>query len=291
MGMYFGVRGNMRMVKTPRIDMDVSKTGWGTSSQYLNGGAGVRTSTGAHKEYGMTWAGSRDDVRAITDYADGLYDTDEGVNLIYFLDPAAMDKNVLPQLWASPFQQSVDGLTLFPGQKASIDLTPSNGLGYPARSVSYLANRVPRSLWVPIPAGFTAWVGVHGVADAGAGLTVATTDGANSATPTLLDTLAVTDPTRFSASFAAGSNVDGILLAPANLGPGATERFTWAGTMVQILRNGITPAPGDFISGQGHSGCQFYPKPTLSTVMAHGSGTRDGWVNLSAKLIETGSWI
>src|SRR5690606_23968116 len=140
---------------------------WSTSSQYLNGGAGARGSTSSHKEYDMSWGTlNREKVRMITDYADGIYDTREGVNLIYFIDPTTTGpfSNVLPQLWAAPFQQGVEGLTLFSGQRPDIVQTPVNTFDYPARSIRYKANSTASSLWIPIPPGYTAWVGVHGEA-------------------------------------------------------------------------------------------------------------------------------
>lgn len=284
----------MRWIDCPRVDMDMSKIGWSTSSQYLNGGAGARGSTSSHKEYDMSWGTlNREKVRMITDYADGIYDTREGVNLIYFIDPTTTGpfSNVLPQLWAAPFQQGVEGLTLFSGQRPDIVQTPVNTFDYPARSIRYKANSTASSLWIPIPPGYTAWVGVHGEADAGAGLTVATTLGQTSATPSVLTMLPVTTSTRFSDSFTASSSVDGILLSLANLGPGATETFTWSGTMVQLLKTGQTPLDGGYISGQGHSGCQFLEKPSVS-IQYLDRETRDkAQMSVAAHLIETGSWL
>lgn len=289
--MFFGTRGAMRMIPCPRIDMDASKVGWRSSTLYLTGGAGMRDSIGSHAEYGMSWGGTRTGVRPIFDYADGLYDSHAGINLIYFLDPTAMDVNVLPQMWASPFQQAADGLTLFDSQRPQMVDTPSNALDYPMRSVTYLCNGESRSLWVPIPPGYVAWVGVHGVAEGLAGLTVATTFGLNTATPTLLPTLSINSTTRFSNSYAASGAVDGILLSLANNGPTSDDLFTWTGTMVQILKAGVTPDAGGFISGQGHSGCQFDGKPSKMVHQAHGGPYGDGRIDVAAKLVETGSWL
>lgn len=290
--MYFGVRGNMRWIKMPRIDMAAPRVGWGSKSQYLNGGAGVRGSVGAHYEYVMSWGGGRDEMRPIFDYANGIYDTQEGVNLIYFLDPTVMDKNVLPALWASPFQQVVDGLTLFPSQKPKLVSTDVNSYDYPARSATYISNGPSRSLWVPIPPGYTAWVGVHGLAEGDAGITVATTYGLTSSTATLLETLPVDTDQRFSASYAASGSVDGILLTLADNGPASTDLFTWSGTIVQLIRTGQSPEIlGSFISGDGHSGCQFDGKPTKMVRQAKGGALGDGRLDVSAQLVETGSWL
>ena len=294
--MWFGTRSRMQWINCPRVDMDLSKAGWSTSSQYLNGGAGARGSTSSHKVYDMSWGNlNRDEVRSITDYADGIYDTNEGINLIYFIDPTTTGphSNVLPQLWAAPFQQGVEGLTLFQGQSPKVVQTPSNNYGYPARSVQYTANSIASSVWVPIPPGYTAWVGVHGSATGSAGVTAATTSGQSSATAVTLTTLPVTTATRFSDSFEASSTVDGVLLSLANLGPGSTDTLTWSGTMVQLLRTGQAPQDGPYISGQGHSGCQFSEKPSVSVqFLGHGSDSSDNaHLSVAANLIETGSWL
>lgn len=290
--MWFGTRGHMRWVRCPRVDMDLSSVGWSTQSQYLNGGAGGRGSTSSHKMYDMSWGAiPRNEVRNITDYADGIYDTNAGTNLIYFTEPTTMDVNVLPQLWASPFQQGVEGLTLFPGQTPQVVSTPFNTNGYPARSIEYVANAESRSLWVPIPPGFTAWVGVHGSATGGAGMSAATTSGLGTGTAVALTTLPVTSTTRFSHSFDASTNVDGVLLTLNNLGPSSTARFVWSGTMVQILKTGVTPSEGGFVSGQGHSGCIFTEKPSLSVQYLGNASRDDGQMSVAANLLEVGSWL
>lgn len=292
--MWFGTRGRMKWVRCPRVDMDLSGVGWSTSSQYLNGGAGGRGSTSSHKVYDMSWSGiNRAQVRSITDYADGIHSPNEGINLVYFIDPTTVGRysNVLPQLWAAPFQQGVEGLTLFQGQSPEVVQTPVNTYDYPARSVQYTANSNPSSVWVPIPPGYTAWVGVHGAATGAAGLTVATTLGQTSATPVTLPTLPVTSATRFSDSYQASASVDGILLSLANLGPGSTDTFIWSGTMVQLLKNGTTPDTGSFISGQGHSGCQFSEKPSVSVQYLGRNAVDGAQMSVAANLIETGSWL
>lgn len=285
--MWFGTRGYMQWIPCPDVDGSAPTVGWSVSTQHLAGGMSVRSSTAAHKEYSWSWNGvTRDEIRPVLDYAAGVYDSQPGINLVYFQDPIAMDQNVLPALWASPFQTAIDGLSLFVDQSPEIITTPANSLRYPARSVIYTANTPSRSLWVPIPPGYTAWVGVHGSGDGSAGVLVATTNGLASGTPVLQPFLSVTDSTRFSTSFAASSTVDGILLSLSNNGPTSTDSFTWSGTMVQILKNGTTPTAGGFISGQGNSGCQFAEKPGQTAYSAYYD-----IVGVSAELRETGSWL
>jgi hypothetical protein len=97
--MWMGTRDFADWVPACSINADFSSVGWSAKTTYLNGGAYVRRSRGTHKEYELNWPLSpRDDLRKIDDLAKGLW----GDGLIYFLDPFAMDKNVLPPHWASP---------------------------------------------------------------------------------------------------------------------------------------------------------------------------------------------
>lgn len=286
--MWFGVRGNMRWVPAPAIDPDFSEFGWSSSMLYLNGGAGVDASKSSHKEYSITWnMANRDLLRPITDYAGGIYDSVDGINLIYFLDPMTVDKNVLPQLWATPSQAKADGLTLFPGQVPTLSTTPANALDLPTRSATYKANTSGSSLYIPIPPGYTAWIGVYGSRTGAAAMQVTPTNGYISGTAADLTMLGYGDNSRFNAHYdgAAGS-VDGILLSPKNLGAASTDTVTLSGLMVQILPTGQLPLVGNFVSGQGHSGCQFNGKPLQTPHSA-----KLDLVAMSAKLVETGSWL
>lgn len=283
--MWFGTRGYMRWVKCPNTEADFSPVGYSATFQYLNGGAAVRSSTGSHKTYTMDWSTlSRDQARSITDYADGVYDTSTGVNLIYFIDPMAAGKNVLPQMWASPSQSIADGTTLVPGQLPE-SVAGSNSNDYPARYVQYTANASSSTVWIPIPPGMTAWVGFHGSATGSAGVTITPSNGLVNGTPSLATPLDVFTTTRVADSVDS-TVADGITIGLANVGISSTDTITIAGLIVQLLPTGTTPPTGGFISGQGHSGCQFAEKP-LQTPR---SAALDQ-VALSATLIETGSWL
>lgn len=283
---WFGTRGYMRWVKAPDASPDYSTVGWSSTMQYLNGGAFVRSSVGSHREYSLNWnTMSRDQAREITDFADGVYDTSTGVNLVYYIDPVAADKNVAPQLWSSPYMSVSDGVTLVTGQAPVVSVTPANTLGYPARSVSYVASMSSKSLYIPIPPSFTAWVGFHGSATGDAALMITPSLGSSNDTAVEATVLPVTSTTRVADSFSS-AQYDGITLSLYNDGPASTDILTISGIIVQILPTGVTPATGGFISGQGHSGLQFSEKP-LMTPRSAGLDQ----VSLSASLIETGSWL
>jgi hypothetical protein len=274
----------MKWVPYPQVDgTSFTKGGWNSLLEYKNGGARVSSSRSGYQSYTFGWLGSRDDLRFIKDLASGLYDNSDATDLIYFLDAQAADKNLLSPVWASPAVAASDGLTLFPGQVPSLVQTPANALDYPARSAVYTTNTASSSTFIPIPPGYTAWVGAHGSATGSAGILVTTTQGLTSGAQTKLTMLSVTDVTRVNASF--DSTVcDGILISYTNGGSSSTDTLTVSGMMVQVLPSGTTPTQGGFISGQGHSGCQFVGAPQETPYMFDRIG-------ITARLVETGAWL
>lgn len=251
---YIGTRKRLVELRAPSVNMPSSKQGFFNKVDFLNGGTAVRRSTASHKNYTMTWNFiERDDARVITDLADGVY----GTGPIYVHDPVAADRNVLPQWWATPAQGLRDGLPLNKGVRGVAAATPTNTLGFPVDSITYtvLAGQT-RRVWVPIPPGYTAWVGAYG-ADGTGGTVVATptVDSVTDGTPVTLTLLDVTDDSRFNQSFAS-SSFDGV-----ELSLGGEGTVTLTGIMVQVLETGVTPETGGFISGQGNSGLQFSTQP------------------------------
>lgn len=172
--MYFGTKERMTWVRCPTTDSDISKVGWSSSSLFLNGGASVRRSASAHKEYQFTWGlSSARDIAAIKDYADGLY----GQDLIYFLDPFAMSYNVLPQFWATPRLGAEDAPT-FNGSllRPTLVNTDVNTYGYPTKSAVYTFDTASdfANLFIPLPTGYTFHFGAHGNASGTAAVVVST---------------------------------------------------------------------------------------------------------------------
>lgn len=258
---YMGTREKMLEVRAPSVNMPSSKQGYFNKVDFLNGGTSIRRSQASHKNYTMTWNSvDRDEARKILDLADGVY----GTGPFYIHDPIAADRNVLPQWWATPSLGLSDGLPLNDGTRGEAVATPMNSLNFPAYSIIYtVLSGQTRTVWVPIPDGYTAWVGAYG--EDGTGGTVVATptvDANNDGTPDTLTLLDVTDDTRFTESYPS-SSYDGVRLS---LGGAGT--ITLSGIMVQVLETGVTPETGGFISGQGNSGLQFVSQPTYTPYSA-----------------------
>lgn len=280
--MFFGNRNYMQWVPAPQINYDSSKRGYVATAGYLNGGQFVRRSATAAKGYVFTWTlKGRDDVRAVNDYADGVY----GNGPIYFLDPFAMDKNLMPQFWATPSLGNQDAPLIageYDSDRPSVLMTTPNANGYPFQTaiIQLDTNTSTNDVWIPIPRGYSLWVGAHGTATGSAGVQVIPTLGPNGQdTPVDVDLLDVNTSTRVNTQINGDTYSGGIV----TLDGAGTLNLT--GVMAQVLRNNVTPQAGGFISGQGHSGCSFVEEPTLTNYSV--GINRAGIV---ANLVETEGW-
>lgn len=282
--MWFGNRNYMQWIKCPASGATYGSEGSSQAAGFRNGGAFRRNSLSAAKTYQLSWSlTKRDNIRAITDYADGVY----GPGPIFWSDPFNMDKNVLAQAFATPSLGGYDGTTL-DGKDTRPQLVPTsaNIYGYPVESAVYVTGASSTDFfkhYVPIPPGYTAWVGAHGGTSSTGGIMVQPTVGpAASGAPTRVAVTSVTTDTRFTNSFTATGNLSGIELS---LQAGAGLVTTLAGVMVQVLPTGTTPETGGFISGQGHSGCDWNERPSREAY----SAVMD-YMGMSASFIETEQW-
>lgn len=277
--MWFGTRDYSTWIACPVVEMPSGKAGWNSSGTFLNGGAYTRASTSAHKHYVMDWKYiSRDDARIILDFADKIY----GTGAIYWADPFVMDKNMLPQWFASPMQGITDGIPLNGDVRGTAIATPANALGYPLQSIVYTVNPAATTVpvWVPIPQGYTAWIGAHGSAGTGGTIIARSTTGPTTyGTTVTLNLLSVSSTTRVDTSFQGGTNT-GVEISLAGSGT-----ITLSGIIVQLFPTGVTPPTGGFISGQGHSGCSFLAQPDYVPY----SAALD-MVNMTAEFVETEGW-
>jgi len=302
-GMWMGPRGHETWVPAPAAGGGLfTPVGYSTKTQYLNGGAGGHNSLSTHMEYNFVWnLKSRSTMRPVTDMFQGV----RGPGLIYFVDPMAADQNVLPQSWAFPAQACYDAVPLAGTVRPQNVATLSNTLNYPAESARYeVVDGTPvTKVYVPIPPGFIAWVGVHGQSN-GAQMTVTTIGAGNVTGDTrALAMLSVTDDLRFSDSFTGqgielswvkdSSTTEPVYPSQTTYpsgtsypSDGISDYMTISGLMVQILPVGVTPERGDFISGQGHSGCKFDGAPAVTPY----SAALD-MVGVTAKLFEAGSYL
>lgn len=255
--LYFGTRDNMQKLIAPDVGYGNIRKGYNTRMEFLNGGMAQRRSVATHKEYEFTFSMKRSaDVRPFSDYYGGVY----GPGPFYFLVPGETEQNVAPLQWSAPAQGFYDAPLLVGSTEPTVAPTAINSYGYPAQTASYKTG-TKRKLYIPIPQGFTAWVGVHGPSTSVGKVQVQGAISSTNLTPAVaMPMLPVDSDTRFSNSFD-GSTYAGIELS-------LQDNTTYTGLMVQVLTTGETPAQGGFISGQGHSGCEFLEPPQQSPYSA-----------------------
>jgi len=254
--MWFGTRAYMQEIRDPGPEPEYESPAWEVKTQYLDGAVGLSKSKSFHREFAFTWDGlTQAQVRQITDYADGVY----GDGLIYWFDEYTSTQNALPQAWATPAVGGYDGAPLAGDVRPVLSANSVMSQGYPAELATYTIATTDtlRSVFVPIPPGYSGWVGIHGATDAQDFVKVTPYTGSTAGTvvhPTILSTATTT---RVNTEIAGGAT--GLELSFDNTTDGT---FTLAGMIVQILPTGDTPETGGFISGQGHSGCRFDGRPT-----------------------------
>lgn len=275
---FIGTRDKMLEARMPSIPLPSSKVGWSSEMNYLNGGASVRKSFAASKRYEMNWESiTRKQARVILDIADGVY----GTGAVYFLDPFAANTNCLPQWWATPSLGLEDGLPLTGTVRGVEAATPSNTINLPVKSIVYTcAPTGSRSVWVPIPTGYTAHIGAWGQAGTGGQLVATPTTGATTiGTPANVTLQAASVINPITQTVAASGGNTGVLLSL-----GGTGTVTLTGIVVQVLPDGESPQIDGFISGQGNSGCtMLQPEYTPSSVAYDR-------VELAVELVETEGW-
>lgn len=277
--MLFGTREFMQEIRDPDVDPSYELAGWGEATPFLNGGLGVASSVAGHREYFFTWSNvTRDEARKITDYADGVY----GVGPLYMFDPVAADRNVLPQSWATASLAGYDAIPWAGNTRPVLSAQADQSQGYPVEKATYtlVADTPLRSVFVPIPAGFSAWVGVHGDAGAAGRVKVTPFTGAVAGTKVNPTILSVSTTTRVN-ELVEGT---GFELSLDVSSPGACPVVA---VIAQILPDGVSPEPGGFISGQGNAGLKFLGRPVVvPNTVADGLEL----VTVSAKLGEVQRW-
>lgn len=273
---YFGTKEYMQWVKSPAIGMDSTKQGYFSGAVgYLNGGAYTRRSWGAAKKYNMTWNNAQQhQIQPILDYADGVHGTGD----IYFANPFTFEQNMLPQWAATPALGAEDAPVLVGDVRPSSVPNGDRTQGYPANAAVYTVNTsaVDEFVFVPIPPGYTGWVGVHATATGTAKIKIIPYTGGSAGTPVDATLLSTSTTTRVTNSVA-GS---GIGLAISGVGT-----ITLYGIFVQAYQTGRVPASGGFVGGRGQSGMQFISQPVLTEYSA-----AFNMIAASVELIEVEAW-
>lgn len=277
---WFGTRDYMQWIPAPLTDVPAGRENWSAAASFTNGGAWVRQSKAGAKKYEFSWnLLKRADIQPLVDYHDGIY----GDGFLYYSNPMWWDWNLAPAYLASPFINAYDGPWIFDGVRPELITNSEVENGYPLESAEYTvtSDSTCPEIYIPVPPGYTAHVGVHGEVtsgDASVEITkYATVAGGPTSDLTLLDkgSTRVNDSTE-------GNTYRGLGL---KLTSASTGTIRLDGVIVLILKDGRTPQTGAFRSGQGQSGMKFSERPEVSEYNA-----ALDFVGVSANLVETEAW-
>lgn len=288
--LWFGTRDYMRWIPAPLTGADMGAAGWDAGGTYLGGGGWQVGSWDSHKEYAFSWseASATEMAMLLEAYRNGTY----GRGLIYFCDPHAFERNVIPSRYADP-SISADGVKLVRG--STVSLTPNSGWQanqLPIKALSINLTSVPlgfrgvdNAVFIPIPEGYTLALGAHYTAVGSGGVFATTETSANiTGASTRLTPLAV-DATSLVSHYFVGVNGVWLWIGKSS---NAAASVTVSAMTGRLFKTGSSaPTLGPWVSGMGHSGVRFVGRPTRTAT----SGVNEGQAGYAATFRETGSWI
>lgn len=274
---FFGTEGRMTWIKAPAINVGMSKGKWTSSGVMLNGGAYELNSNYAHRRFDFAWnLMSPEEVRKITRYFDGVY----GEGLLYYLDPFAMNSNVLPLSWSTPRLAADDAPPLVLDQVPTLSPVVPNSNDLPVQAATYTlsASSVFDSVFIPVPDGEGLNIGVVGSRTGTAAVTFTPRTG-STVTPTLLGVGA----TNLISNYLTGT------------GGGVTVSLSGTGTItlvgmqarVSSVSELIVPYTDGFVAGEGHSGLRL---SGVANISGYSAPSALNLQSISATLTEVGAW-
>lgn len=283
---WIGTRGHEQWFKAPAPRAAFQPVGWSATTQGRNGRITGRRSRVTHMEYDLSWpVATTDQGRAVGDWFYGL----KGDGLIHWLDP--MIKNVLPAHWSFPALGCTDGAPLAGLIRPTAVPTDINSKNLPSVSARFtIQNAGVTGVYIPIPPGHAAHIGVHSANTADADSVVYAQPFAGEAVtgaPYRIPAIGASDTTRFSTIIPRSGAMTGIELRiqPSAFVDGVSLPSVGdlAGLMVEVLPVGQSPQGTGFIRGGGNSGCRMFDPPTEVAISSHYDR-----MSVAAKLIEVG---
>lgn len=283
---YFGTADKQMWIKAPASGMKATPVSWGTQTTLLNGRAFVKRSKQSHREFGMNWVGSLNDsdlalsLQTIKDFADGIY----GAGPYYWVDPYAVDQNILPPHWAAPMLAETDWLRL------SSDIVPTFTSAtvnnhFPTKYATYTTSGAYEStqkLTLIIPSGYKLAFGWHGPSGSSAsGIRITPYLRSTGAADTNINPVMLTA----GGSVRTNTNISGTTYSRVEIFL-ATDTATdvdITAMIAQIIPIAGSVASGGFISGKGTTGLEFNGSPTIEY---YSSAINNGQIGMSASWIE-----
>lgn len=286
---YFGNSTKQTWIPAPQSGLSAGTSSFISQAQLLSGRQSVRRSKASSRSFGTSWVGPmnaaniEDSIYTVKDFADGLY----GEGPFYWLDPYAIDTNLLPPHWAAPMLSGDDWPAIVNIGVASKTTTPANNYNYPYQSLSIsfgasIAESTDK-FRVIIPEGHKMHFGWHGVQSSGEATIIVRAYDRDTGVATDIETvpLAVTSQTRTNTQVR-GNDYSHADIFFKNTAASASI-IQVAGMIMQVLPDTDAVDQGGFISGRGTTALQFVQMPEMEYYSAKVNG---GQIGLTATFME-----
>jgi len=287
---YFGNANFQTWITAPQSGMTAGSSGYSSTIDLLNGRSFVKRSYGASRKFSPNWLGPingtdlTQNLQTIKDFADGVY----GTGNVYWLDPYAIDKNVLPPHWASPGLTGKDWPTLNSTTPTVTTLAGTNNVyanNFPQTYATYTGSGTTKYIDIIIPSSYYFHFGWHATSS---GLVASSVPGFS--VTKYLRTTNVADATiEYPASLAAGGTTRTNLVVNGNTYSMVRITFTAnsgtssiVGAIAQVLSS-ASATTGVFIPGKGTSALQFASPVEIEY---YSSAINSGQVGLSTTFVE-----
>lgn len=286
---YFGNAVKQLWIPAPKTGLNAPTAGYFSDAQLLSGRAFIKRSKANHRRFSPVWSGplnaasQSDSLHTIKDYFDGIY----GDGPFYWLDPFAIDTNLLSPNWASPMLTQNGWASISTVGTASLVDTETNTRDYPYKALRLtFGSTVQEStekFRIIIPEGHKLHFGWHGERNSGDATIILRCHDRDTGATTDVTTspLAVTSAIRTNTQVNGNtySMVDILIKNPST----TTSVIDISGMIAQVLPDTSTVEQGGFISGRGTEGLLFASAPNITYISAR---INDGYVELAADFVE-----
>lgn len=286
---YFGNSTKQTWIPAPQSGLSAGTSSFISQAQLLSGRQSVRRSKASSRSFGTSWVGPmnaaniEDSIYTVKDFADGLY----GEGPFYWLDPYAIDTNLLPPHWAAPMLSGDDWPAITSIATVTKTTTPANNYNYPYQSLSLSFGATiiepTEKFRVIIPEGHKMHFGWHGVQSSGEATVIVRAYDRDTGAATDIETspIAVTSQTRTNTQVRGNdySHADIFFKNTA----ASTSVIQVSGMIMQVLPDTDSVDQGGFISGRGTTALQFVQMPEMEYYSAKVNG---GQIGLTATFME-----
>lgn len=286
---YFGNANKQLWIPAPRTGLDASPEGYFSQTQLLSGRAFQKRSAANHRQFSPAWVGSlnteneNDSLHTIKDFFDGIH----GSGPFYWLDPYAVETNLLAPNWASPMLSGNGWASISSIGTASLVTTETNTRNYPYQSLrlsfgASIAESTKKNRII-IPEEYKLHFGWHGEQNSGDATIVLRCYPRSGGAAVDIETtpLAVTSGVRTNVQVN-GNTYYMVEILVKNLSA-ETSVIDIAGMIAQVRPEVSTVPQGGFISGRGTLGLLFASAPKISYLSAK---VNEGYVELATSFIE-----